>query len=81
VTEHGSASTYRNHGCRCEACCDAATDKMRNYRSTEHGKRVARIQNRNSQRRASLAGQWVKRHRPDVWDEICTQVEQEARRG
>lgn len=30
---HGKANTYKNHGCRCAACCEAHSLWMRNYQA------------------------------------------------
>jgi hypothetical protein len=36
TAEHGTASRYRNDGCRCQSCRDASAAKMREFRSQPH---------------------------------------------
>jgi hypothetical protein len=35
--EHGLASTYKNHSCRCEACSEAHSAVCRRYRESQPG--------------------------------------------
>lgn len=66
--EHGKASTYQHDGCRCEACRAANSEHVRRYRKAKPN-RAAALSTRQSTRNL-LAAQWVRRFRPDVWEQI-----------
>jgi hypothetical protein len=60
---HGTHDGYNNHGCRCTACKAAGSRYQR-----ENGSRNAWSRRRN--RRLGLAADWLRRNRPDVWEQI-----------
>jgi hypothetical protein len=41
VGPHGDASTYGNHGCRCQPCTSAHAERSREYRNAAKARRDA----------------------------------------
>lgn len=70
---HGKASTYRHHGCRCDACRAANTAHARQYRKANPA-RAARASTRQSAS-AQLAARYVRKHHPKVWRDIQREVD------
>jgi hypothetical protein len=63
-----SATTYRQHGCRCPKCRLAATNYQR-WQRHKPGHNTQKAINKAT----VLAGQWVRAHHPDVWAELLEQ--------
>lgn len=53
AADHGSASTYTNHNCRCEPCRHAWAEKVRARKAQRHAMRT------------EVAGRLVAAHLPD----------------
>ena len=60
-----SASTYKNHGCRCNGCRAAATEYMASLRRRT-GYRVAKVEHWATTRAAT----WVRHNHPEVWERL-----------
>ena len=61
---HGTASTYKYYGCRCDDCTVAASEYMRRMRAQNKAliKENGAIQNRVR----SMCVQWMKHHHPEL---------------
>ena len=70
ASKHGTYTSYTNGKCRCEACRKAASDYMKQYRSTTKGRQTQRYYTVLGNKKAQLASQWVQKNRPDVWETI-----------
>jgi hypothetical protein len=68
--KHGSATTYQHHGCRCEACKKAASEKMRKYRETKTGQDKTREYRNRRDRLELLALQYVRENHPVVYKRL-----------
>jgi hypothetical protein len=66
-----SASTYSNHGCRCDECRADYTADRRPLR--QPGAR-GWYQDKVHRRKQVLAAQWLRCHDPDVWQYITDQA-------
>jgi hypothetical protein len=71
---HGTYACYTNSKCRCELCAGAAREYMRKYRQTEQGRQKSRFYTHLAAKRASRAASWLKENNPDVWAEICLEI-------
>ncbi len=70
MIKHGTYNAYTNGGCRCGQCRKAASEYMRQYRSTTKGKQTQRYYTVLGNKKAQLASQWIQQNRPDVWEMI-----------
>lgn len=77
IIQHGTTTGYQYHKCRCDLCRKAQTDSVRQYRATQQGRAKVRNNNANAQRRLSLAAQWMREKRPDIWQQIVHQVDED----
>lgn len=75
---HGTYNSYTNRKCRCEACRNAASAYMKKYRKTEHGSASARYYAVLNAKRAQLAARWVRKNRPDIWQNIANKAENQV---
>ncbi len=69
-----NASTYCNHGCRCDGCTAAQTEYMRRMRSRP-GSRT-KLRQKAINRANFLAAQLVRETVPDVWADLMTEAEE-----
>lgn len=72
--KHGTYSCYTNTKCRCEPCKKAAADYMRTYRKTENGRAKTRKYTHLQAKRNTQAAVWVRKNHPDIWKQICDEV-------
>lgn len=70
MIKHGTYNAYTNGGCRCDQCRKAASEYMRQYRSTAKGKQTQRYYTVLGNKKAQLASQWIQQNRPDIWEMI-----------
>lgn len=68
--KHGTYTAYTNGKCRCDLCRRAASEYMKQYRSTDKGKQTQRYYTVLGNKKAQLASQWIQKFRPDVWETI-----------
>lgn len=61
-----SATTYKNHGCRCDGCRSAATLYQRKMRARGG---MIKAHDRAQVRAHRLAAKWVRENYPEVWKE------------
>lgn len=75
---HGTYNSYTNRKCRCDSCKNAASEYMRKYRKTRHGAASARYYAVLNAKRAQLAARWVRKNRPDIWQNIASKAENQV---
>lgn len=72
--KHGTYACYTNSKCRCEECRKAAREYMQKYRKTDSGRAKTRKYTHLQAKRNTQAAVWLRKNMPDVWKQICDEV-------